>query len=60
MASVSGALLTEALECLNAYDWPGNIRERQNESVRMLVLAPRDRLGAELLPARMLQAAPPG
>ncbi len=39
----------EALDCLSAYDWPGNIRELQNEILRMLVLTEHDRLGADLL-----------
>jgi len=47
---------TEALACLVAYPWPGNVRELQNEIVRMLALADSTRLGAELLPPRVLRS----
>lgn len=39
----------EALNCMGDYDWPGNIRELENEVQRMLVLGQGNRLGAELL-----------
>jgi two-component system response regulator HupR/HoxA len=45
------------LEALCAYRWPGNVRELQNEVMRMLALADGEWLGAELLSARVLQAA---
>lgn len=45
----------EALACLQAYDWPGNVRELQNEIKRMLVLAPTDHLGAELISPHILR-----
>lgn len=45
----------EALVCLQAYDWPGNVRELQNEIKRMLVLAPTDQLGAELISPHILR-----
>ena len=47
----------EALACLAAYDWPGNVRELQNEITRMLVLAERDTLGADLLSPHVVRAA---
>jgi two-component system response regulator HupR/HoxA len=49
----------EALACMQAYHWPGNVRELQNEVRHMLVMGGDDRLGAELLTPRVLQAAPP-
>jgi two-component system response regulator HupR/HoxA len=49
----------EALECMRAYRWPGNVRELQNEIHRMLALADDDRLGAQGLSARVVQAASP-
>ncbi|HAU12838.1 MAG TPA: sigma-54-dependent Fis family transcriptional regulator, partial [Gammaproteobacteria bacterium] len=48
----------EAIHCLQAYDWPGNVRELQNEIKRMLVLAHEDTLGADLISARIVLAAP--
>lgn len=48
----------EALECMKAYHWPGNIRELQNEIRHMLVMSEGPRLGAELLTNRVLFAAP--
>ena len=53
----------EALQCLQAYRWPGNVREMQNEIIRMLALCGHagspcnGLLGAELLSARVLRAA---
>ncbi|MDQ0503703.1 sigma-54-dependent transcriptional regulator [Xanthobacter agilis] len=47
----------EALGCMTAYDWPGNVRELQNEVTRMLVLAERDVLGADLLSPHVLRVA---
>ncbi|MDY6920773.1 MAG: sigma-54 dependent transcriptional regulator [Pseudomonadota bacterium] len=48
----------EAIACLQAYHWPGNVRELQNEIKRMLVLAHEPYLGADLISARILMAAP--
>lgn len=57
---------TEARACLSAYRWPGNVRELYNEILRMLALSgaqadgPLIKLGAELMSARVLQAADEG
>lgn len=48
-------ITNEALACLQAYDWPGNVRELQNEIKRMLVLAPTDQLGADLISPHILR-----
>jgi len=45
----------ETLDCLSGYHWPGNVREMQNEILRMLALARGNELGAELLSPRVLQ-----
>ncbi len=50
-------LTDEAVECLQRYSWPGNIRELQNEIQHMLVMARGDReLGAELISRHILMA----
>lgn len=49
----------EALGALQAYHWPGNVRELQNEIYRVLALANRPELGAELLSPHVLRAAAP-
>lgn len=49
----------ETLECLKAYQWPGNVREMQNEIRRMLVMALENSLlGSQLLSPRVVMAAP--
>ena len=48
----------EALKFFEAYHWPGNVREMQNEIKRMLVLGQSDYLGSNLVTAKILQAAP--
>lgn len=47
-----------ALEFLENYDWPGNIRELTNEVTRMVIFAQDTVLGAELISRHILQAAP--
>lgn len=49
----------EAIDCLQRYSWPGNIRELQNEIQHMVVIAePNAELGADLLSRAILLAAP--
>ena len=53
-------LSAEAISCLKRYQWPGNVREMQNEIERLLVLGPENaELGAELLSPKVLVAAHP-
>ncbi len=47
-----------ALEFLENYDWPGNLRELENEVTRMLIFAQERVLGPELISRHILQAAP--
>ncbi len=57
--SVTG-LSREAIECMQRYHWPGNVREMQNEIQRMLVMGQENaELGADLLSPRVLISAPP-
>ncbi len=43
----------EALEVLNSYAWPGNIRELRNVIERAVVLAGTDRIGIDELPEKI-------
>ncbi len=51
----------EAIQALEQYSWPGNIRELRNVVERMAILAPRDTIEASAAPAeiRMSRAVPP-
>jgi two-component system nitrogen regulation response regulator NtrX len=50
----------EALAYFLAYDWPGNVRELRNVVERLVIMTPRDVIGAEdlPLPLRPRDAAP--
>jgi DNA-binding NtrC family response regulator len=47
----------EALHALEAYDFPGNVRELRNAIERALVEAPKDRIEREHLPPSIAQSA---
>jgi two-component system response regulator HupR/HoxA len=47
-----------ALEFLENYDWPGNLRELASEVTRMLIFAQSPVLGADLISRPILQALP--
>lgn len=48
----------DAITFLSAYDWPGNMRELENEIIRMLVFSQDPVLGPELISRHILQSAP--
>ncbi len=51
---------SEALAALQAYDWPGNVRQLRNVVERTVILAPRDRIERiepDMLPAEVTGAA---
>jgi two-component system response regulator HupR/HoxA len=48
----------EAIECLSNYQWPGNVREMQNEILRAILLCDTDYIGAHLFSPKVLRAAP--
>ena len=48
----------EAMEALQAYDFPGNVRELQNYVERAVVMAEGDELTLELLPDTVLNPQP--
>jgi DNA-binding NtrC family response regulator len=45
------ALTSGAAEALMGYAWPGNVRELENLIERLVVLAPREEIDADDLPA---------
>ncbi|MCE5972354.1 sigma-54 dependent transcriptional regulator [Sinirhodobacter sp. WL0062] len=47
-----------ALEFLENYDWPGNLRELSNEVTRMLIFAQENVLGADVISRHILQSPP--
>ena len=54
-------LSTDALTALQAYDWPGNVRQLRNLMDWLLIMAPgtaNDSIRAEMLPAEISQGAP--
>lgn len=51
-------LSEDAVRFLEAYDWPGNLRELENEVLRMLIFSQDAVLGPELISRHILQAAP--
>ena len=49
-------LSPDALATLEAYDWPGNVRQLRNVIERVMILAPSDRLGqidVDMLPSEV-------
>ena len=55
------SLAPDALNVLNAYSWPGNIRELENEIERLLVLSSDSEvIPGELISARIREAVPEG
>jgi two-component system response regulator HupR/HoxA len=48
----------EALDCLCNYQWPGNVREMQNEILRAILLCDVEYIGAHLFSPKVLRAAP--
>jgi transcriptional regulator with PAS, ATPase and Fis domain len=49
---------TRAMEALQDYHWPGNVREMQNYIERAVVLAPGDELTEDLLPRELRSDGP--
>ncbi|MDB5736357.1 MAG: two component sigma-54 specific Fis family transcriptional regulator, partial [Sphingomonas bacterium] len=54
---VTPDLSPEAIGALQAYDWPGNVRQLRNVIERTIIMAPGDRIGridADMLPPEVL------
>ena len=47
----------ESYRCLRHYSWPGNVRELKNVIQRAILIAPGEELTADLIPARIREAA---
>jgi len=43
----------EAMACLSAYPWPGNLREMRNAMERAVILARKEKISPEVFPAEM-------
>ena len=57
----SPVVAPDAMATLQAFDWPGNVRQLRNMIERTLILAPVDRLARiepDMLPAELIAAAP--
>jgi DNA-binding NtrC family response regulator len=54
-----GGITDDALATLEAYDWPGNIRELKNLVESLLVLSGGKRLGVSDLPEHIIRKEPP-
>ena len=55
-------IASDAMAALQAYDWPGNVRQLRNIVERTVILAPGDRLAridVDLLPPEILNEASP-
>ncbi len=54
---IAPELSAEALAAMQAYDWPGNVRQLRNVVERTVILAPRERIGlieADMLPTEII------
>jgi DNA-binding NtrC family response regulator len=49
----------EVLDALERYDWPGNVRQLENITQRMVILSPNGHIVRELLPPELLAQLPP-
>jgi two-component system nitrogen regulation response regulator NtrX len=53
----------EAMAAMQAYEWPGNVRQLRNVVERTVILTPRDRLARiepDMLPAEIVSSQTPG
>ncbi len=58
MGKTINGFTPEALDCLCNYQWPGNVREMQNEILRAILLCDAEYIGAHLFSPKVLRAAP--
>ena len=53
-----GAFEGRAIDLMTSYPWPGNVRQLANVVRRMVAMSTGDVLGAELLPAEIVESRP--
>jgi two-component system response regulator PilR (NtrC family) len=53
--SIDGGISKAALECLESYDWPGNVRQLENVIERAVALEATDQIQPESLPTEVRQ-----
>ena len=51
--AMPGGISREAMECLESYDWPGNVRQLENVVERAVALEATDEIRPESLPAEV-------
>jgi two-component system response regulator PilR (NtrC family) len=54
---IAGGISKRALECLESYDWPGNVRQLENVIERAVALERSDQIQPESLPAEVRRGA---
>jgi two-component system response regulator PilR (NtrC family) len=54
---ISGGISKMALECLESYDWPGNVRQLENVIERAVALEASDQIQPESLPVEVRRGA---
>jgi two-component system response regulator PilR (NtrC family) len=54
---IPGGISKAALECLESYDWPGNVRQLENVVERAVALEGSDSIQPESLPAEVRRGA---
>ncbi len=54
---IPGGISKKALECLESYDWPGNVRQLENVIERAVALERSDQIQPESLPAEVRRGA---
>jgi two-component system response regulator PilR (NtrC family) len=57
---IAGGISKRALECLESYDWPGNVRQLENVIERAVALEASDQIQPESLPAEVRRGASEG
>jgi two-component system response regulator PilR (NtrC family) len=54
---IAGGISKTALECLESYDWPGNVRQLENVIERAVALETSEQIQPESLPAEVRRGA---
>jgi two-component system response regulator PilR (NtrC family) len=57
---IPGGIAKETMECLETYDWPGNVRQLENVIERAVALEATDEIRPESLPNEVRSGRAPG